>query len=373
MTATQDLIDELNDSIAIIDVHHRVEALHGVTDLFASGGASFSKDQIDLFDEVMGRLMEEVDRLARIAFSQKLSKLPNAPQRISRTLAFDDDIDIAGPILSKSDRLDDATLIEVAQAKSQHHLLAIAHRPWLGEAVTDVLIERGNQEVLRSTSDNRNARLSEAGLSTLVQRSRADDRLALSIWMRPDVPRLFLARLVADASEALRLKFEAVDRRKADLLRPLVEEAAEVLQAEVRERSPVFIAARARVEALHTAGELGEHQLREFAAGSEYHETAVALSLMCDLPIAIIDRAIACEKPDQLVVLAKGIGLSWETAKALVALRAQVRNSPTADLSQLSARYSKLLQDTARKAIQFLRLRERAREAKHDRRPSPFE
>jgi hypothetical protein len=190
------------------------------------------------------------------------------------------------------------------------------------------------------------------------------------MWIRPDIPRPFLVRLVADASETLRLKFESVNRHKADLLRPLVAEAAAVLQAEARERSPAFGAARARVEALHATGALDEHQVQVFATGGEFHETAVALSLMCDVPIAIIDRAFACEKPDHFLVLAKGIGLSWETVKAVVALRAQIRNSPTADIAQLSTRYSKLQKDTAQKAIRFLRLRERAKGLTHDSQPS---
>jgi hypothetical protein len=154
---------------------------------------------------------------------------------------------------------------------------------------------------------------------------------------------------------------EVADRRKADLLKPLVAEAATVLQAEAREHSTAYVAARARVEAVHAAGKFTELLLREFATGGEGHEAAVALSLMCDVPIAFIDRALSSEKPDQLLVLAKCISLRWETVKALLTLRGQIRNSPAANLPELSVQYSKLQPDTARKAIQFLRLRERTR------------
>src|SRR4029434_3914183 len=99
---------------------------------------------------------------------------------IVRTLAFDDDVDIACPVLAQSERLDDPTLVENAKAKSQAHLLAISRRSALSTVVTDVLVERGDAEVVVSTVENRRAQFSEAGFARIVQRSEGDERLAIS-------------------------------------------------------------------------------------------------------------------------------------------------------------------------------------------------
>ena len=60
--------------------------------------------------------------------AQRLAPIPKAPPKIIHTLAFDDLIEVAAPVLSQSERLDDAALMENARNKSQGHLLAISNR-----------------------------------------------------------------------------------------------------------------------------------------------------------------------------------------------------------------------------------------------------
>jgi uncharacterized protein (DUF2336 family) len=84
--------------------------------------------------------------------SIRLAPIANAPPRTIHKLAFDDEIEVAGPVLSQSERLTEAALIESAKLKGQDHMLAISRRRTLGEAVTDILIERGDQQVLLSTA-----------------------------------------------------------------------------------------------------------------------------------------------------------------------------------------------------------------------------
>ena len=76
---------------------------------------------------------------------------------VVHTLAWDDEIAIAGPVLSLSDRLTTPDLIEIALAKSQPHLLAISERSSLSEELTDTLIERGDQEVINKLAENAGA------------------------------------------------------------------------------------------------------------------------------------------------------------------------------------------------------------------------
>ena len=70
------------------------------------------------------------------------------PQLISM-LVRDDEILIAGPLLRRSPQIDEPTLLDIAKAKSQPHLLAVSDRPTLGPRLTDVIIRRGDREVIR--------------------------------------------------------------------------------------------------------------------------------------------------------------------------------------------------------------------------------
>ena len=114
------------------------------------------------------------------------------------------------------------------------------------------------------------------------------------------------------------------------------------------------------VLSLQQAGELTEARLLEFARGGKFDETTIALSLLCNLPIAHVERAIAHGHTDQTLVLARAINLSWETTMALLMMRSADRSAAMASLERTRASFFKLQAETARSAIQFYRLRARA-------------
>ena len=360
MTGQQGLLDELEEVLARQDIGRRAEALRRITDLFVAASSRYSDEQIALFDEVMGRLIEEIGTSARAAFGQRLAEHANAPPNIMRALALDDEIQVAEPVLQRFERLDDMTLVESAKTKSQSHLLAISRRQNLAEAVTDVLVERGNGEVALSTARNFSAKLSNFGYTTLVQRSKDDDGLALSVWSRPEIPRQHMLQLFARASEAVRAKLEATDPRRAELIRSLVAGASDKIQAEARDTITGYAQTRAAIEALHAAGELGATQVTAFACDKRFDETAIALSLMGDLPTGLVERAIVSQRPEQILVLAKAIGLAWETTKEILLLQGGSRRGSTHDLEECAATFARLQRSTAKQAIAFYRLRARA-------------
>jgi uncharacterized protein (DUF2336 family) len=353
----QSLIDELEASISQRNIGSRAEILRQITDLFVAGSGYFDSEQMALFDDVMSRLVNEIEHSARVAFGETISTIANSPPKVTRTLALDDSIDVAGPVLRRSECLDDETLIAGARTKGQDHLLAISQRKRLSEDVTDVLVERGDQKVIISAAANTGARFSEFGYSTLVTRSENDSELALLVWARPEIPREFLLTLFETASETVRLKFETTDRGRADLVREMIKQAADQIQTKLREHSSNYATARAHVEQLHKNGELTETKVCGFAELKKFDETAAALSLLTDLPIGAIERALVHDTGDQILVLAKAIDFSWKTTRTILLLDSGVNAEEYLD------RFKRLRGETARSAIQFYRLRERATKA----------
>ena len=360
MRAQQNLIDELENVIADRNIGHRAAMLRSVTDLFVSAAGKLPDEHIALFDDVMSRLVDEIESSARAAFGHVLATIPDAPPRVTRRLALDDAIDVAGPILSHSRQLDDTTLVEGAKTKSQEHLLAISRRRMLAESVTDILVERGNQQVVSSTAGNPGAAFSEFGYSTLVQRSSGDEDLAMCIWSRPKVPRQYLLILFADATESVKLKMTSKDPRKTSLILEIVAQASNQIQTRTREKSAVCAAAYSHVRSLHESGGLGEAQLAEFARSGKFEETVVALSIICNLPIGLVERAFVDDRSEQILVLAKASGLSWETAKVILLLQAGTSDGSTHKFDRHLETFLRLRVETAKKAIQFYRLREQA-------------
>lgn len=356
----QSLLDQLETAFASRDIGARVGILQRVTDLFVAGAKRFDVEQVALFDDVMCRLIDEIDHTACAAFGLRLSTIANAPPLVSRTLALHDSIEVAEPLLSRSESLDDKTLVTGARTKGQAHLLAISRRKLLNEDVTDVLVERGDHDVVVSTAANLGARFSEFGYSTLVSRSKTDDELALAVWSRPEIPREHLLALFAAASEAVRRQFEAADRKKAGLIQGMLKQASDQIQAKTRELSSDFASADAQVRLLNQSGGLNEHRLREFASAGRFDETAIALSLMCAVPLGAVERALVHDGADQILMLAKSIELSWSATRAVLTLQASTKRTPLGEVDKFLVPFNKLKPETARTAIQFYRLRERA-------------
>src|SRR5436305_286858 len=80
----------------------------------------------------------------------RLARVPNAPAGVIRMLAFDAAIEVARPGLRGYERLAEHDLVANASSKGQLHLAAISERTSLSEAVTDVLVARGDRQVVHT-------------------------------------------------------------------------------------------------------------------------------------------------------------------------------------------------------------------------------
>ena len=180
MTTKPSLIDDLERALANGSTGQRMDMLSRITDLFLASADRYSGEQIDLFDEVIVKLAATIEAKARAKLSIRLASVATAPPDVIRLLAFDDDIDVARPVLKDSERLQDDDLLANANSKSQLHLAAISERRSLSEAVTDVLVTRGDRQVVQSVVRNAGARFSDAGFRMLVKRSSGDEALAIA-------------------------------------------------------------------------------------------------------------------------------------------------------------------------------------------------
>jgi uncharacterized protein (DUF2336 family) len=352
MTPSPSLIDEIEDALAARSEEKRVTALWRITDLFIAGADNFGEDHVALFDDLLQRLATTIEKSARAKLSSRLSRIANAPSGMVRNLAADHDIRVAQPVLRYSPRLDDQCLATTASTHSQQHLLAIAQRSALSEAVTDVLVERGDRDVVRSVAQNSGARFSSAAFRTLVERSVGDDVLAVHVGTRRDLPRQNLLKLVERASAAVRQKLAAADPAAAGAIRDVIAEIDGSIRAASRRASTDYAAARVEVEALHQAGRLGETEVYAFADARKFEETAVALSLVTGAPIDLVERAMLDDNPDMAVILSKVAGYSWSTAQCIL-LRAANRALSVQDLDRALSGFSRLKPGTARSIIAF--------------------
>jgi uncharacterized protein (DUF2336 family) len=359
-SAHHGLIDDIEQAIACGSAGRNAEALQRVTDLLVLGAAAYSDDQIALFDQVIGRLEIEIELCARVELARRLAVVPNAPPAISRKLALDDEIAVAGVVLAHSERLDVATLVECARTKGQEHLLAIAGRMALPEAVTDVVVVRGGREVLLGVVRNDGARFSGAGFATLVERAAGDDALVLSVGARSGLPRHLFLKLLAKASDNVRARLERLDPQAAAEIRSVVARVAGRIRTRSANVCRDYSTAAALVRSLQAAGTLGDGELAGFARGGRLEEVTAALALICDLPILSVEGAMVHQRAEPLIILARAAGLSWRTTKAILLLRAGGRGIGAHELEQHLTSFELLKPATAQQIVRLQRSRRSA-------------
>ena len=354
-TVAVQLLDELEDTLAHGNVARRVELLRSITDLFFAGGIDYDDDQLELFDDVFACLVQNIEVSAKALLAQRLAPHPTAPRRIIHTLAFDDMIEVAEPVLTQSPRLDDAALIENARTKSQSHLLAISKRSRLSGAVTDVLVERGDDAVVTSAAGNPGAEFSENGYARLVERAEGNDDLATHVGARASIPRHHLLKLIAKASDTVRERLKAAHPNTAEAIDGVVKQVAASAQSRLAADDGDVAAARLHVEKLHEARQLDEVRVTLFARDGKFNETNAALACLTNTPFGTVERMMIESRSEGVMVLAKVLEFSWTTVKAILDMRGGL---PAEDAAFTKISYERLKSSTAQQVLRFHKMQQ---------------
>ncbi len=182
------LLDELDHTLKRVTGSRRLAMLRQMTDLFLAGASTYSDEVASLFDVIIKRLSEGVELRELAELSHRLADTDTVASDTVVRLSSCDDLAVAGPVLEKSPALSDVDLVRIAKTKGQGHLLAIAARQRVNDVVSDVLIQRGNKNVLRKVTGNNGARISEDSFARLIAEAKGDKTLAELVKTRPDIP-----------------------------------------------------------------------------------------------------------------------------------------------------------------------------------------
>jgi uncharacterized protein (DUF2336 family) len=319
------LMDELEETLASGSARERSLMLSRVADLFVHGAGRYNAQQIALFDDVLLRLTAEIEMKARAKLAQRLAYMDNAPPKLIRRFAFDDAIDVARPVLTYSPRLSEADLTENAGCTSQDHLYAIGRRLEVSEAITDVLVTRGNDRVVRALVHNSGAHFSPAGFGELTNRAAGDCVLAFGMVQREDIPRQYLVKLIATASANVRTVLEATNPQAVAAIRDAVDEVADAMRRAAH--------APARTE--------------------QIKKTAAALAKLGPFPVDLVERALLDEGVEMVLVLAKAARCTWVVAKDLLMMFLAGRSLSPHDLQAASASFERMSPETAQRIVKF--------------------
>jgi hypothetical protein len=372
MDEVKTFLQGLDDAILRGTAESRTRALWHTTNLMITG--RYSDDEIWTFGEVIGRLADEIEVAARAQLARRLAGFDRAPVNIIHKLAFDDSIEVAGPILQESERLEPYALVANVCTKSQPHLLAISKRKSIEETVTDELVTRGNQEVVNSVANNNGARFSDFGFLHMVKRAEGDSILAEQLGLRKDIPRHLFQQLIAKATDDVKKRLERERPEMVNQIQTSVTDVAGALQSKLGPVSRSHFVAKRVVTTQYRLGNLNENSISGYAVAHRLDEVTIGLSLLCSLPGDVIERALLDKNREMLLILAKALDFSWTTTMSLLFLGAKDHRITARDLSDLESDYGRLKVETSRSVLEFYQSRKNAENADSNpkRQPAPL-
>ncbi|MFN3348402.1 DUF2336 domain-containing protein [Pseudorhodoplanes sp.] len=346
--ARRSLIGDLDDAVRNGSKSDRVETLRRITNLFMASSERLTDEQIDIFDDVISHLMRRVENRNLAELSQRLAPVVNAPNNVVQTLARNDEIAIAGPVLTFSARLTSCDLIEIAKSKPQGHLQAIACRTDIGPNVTDVLLDRGNNEVRQNLVGNLSARFSEEGMCLLIGYAEGDGKLPAGLARRPDLPLHLLRSLLEHASDDMRREIAATapPAQRTEIVNLL-----ESMGCELPDDDADSSSAKAEVAVMFQDGELDEIALLQFARKQQFSHLTAALAVLCGMEVEDMKRVCGTLKVEDMLMPCRAAGVSWNAFRAIVASTPAGAALGEARLSELKKDYARLATSTAQRVL----------------------
>jgi len=360
MSEPTSVIAELELTLVSGSAEMRMDIMRRVTELFLTIPKPLTAEQTSLFDDVIQKLIEYLERSALAELGTRIAEAYNAPPQIVRRLASNNAIEVAGPVLARSEHLSDQILVEIAEQKSQLHLAKISERRQLSAVVTDVLIDRGNRIVIGKVAANYGANFSKLGMSMLVMRADGDDELITIIGQRSDIPAGVFRQLLSYATEKTRQHLLA--------MRPEISDAINKTLNRISARASIAITARDAavvqrfMQSFSQDAELAQSKLVKFAHGGRITEMVAALSVLSRVSIELVDRLICDENVFGAMVLCKATGLDWPTTQAVLTTGP---NASTRAVDDVCDDFKRLSTSSARRLIGYWQIRSAAYSVRH--------
>ncbi len=194
-----------------------------VSDLF---NMDLSRQEAELVADVTIQLLRQAEIDLRQALAERLSVMNNIPLRLILQMA-NDNIAVAGSVLSRSSVLSDLDLIYIIKAKGAAHWQAIAKRPAMSDQIINVLVDTGEEGTVQELLNNTDIRLTEYALDVVSDMACEDQKLAKPLLQREEVTEEIAKRLYENVGGALKtyiLEHYDVEASVIDMVDEVVDE-----------------------------------------------------------------------------------------------------------------------------------------------------
>ncbi len=352
---------KLHDLIALANEpssERRRELLRGVTDLFFSGDGSHAGAELALFDDVMGQLATDMEEAVRRELAGRLAEAAAPPRHLLRDLARDSAISVAEPILTGSQALTDDDLLAVAHTRGQDHLRAISRRTLVSAAVSEAIVERGDDHTLGMLLQNEGAELSRESHERAVDRALGNADLHAAVVNRRSVPIDLLNEMYFVVEAKLR---DTIRTRNTEVDPEALEAALEAGRKALASRDGAlpedYAEAERAVRQLRLRNGITPPVLAAFLRNRETTKFLVALAELADIDFGTARRILDRKDLDALSIVCKASGFERSLYLTFAVLILDREANAMGRAREYGELYEALPRDAAQRTMRFWRIR----------------
>ena len=355
-----DAASRLPDLIALAQEtssEKRRALLRELTDHFF-GDPERSEAETALYGSVLSDLTDAMELAVRAELAERFAAAPDAPRQLIRRLANDEAEDVAHPVLRASPVLTEADLIQVIQSRGQGHMRAVSQRASLSEAVSDAIIERGDDETLGVLLGNDGAQLSRAACETAVERARVNPALHAPTVERASLPPDLLNEMYFEVEARLRQRIlEQNARMDPALLESALAAGRTRVATDDGALPPDYAESLAYVEELNVAGQLTPPVLARFLRSGSRTSFLIALSQLADIDFHTARQIIDRRELDALAVVCKAADLDRALFLTYAVVLLNTDGDAMGKARAYAGMYNDLTNEAAQRTLRFWRMR----------------
>ena len=359
-------MSKLQDLIALAkepSSEKRRELLREVTDVFFANPDQRGGAELALFDDVLSQLAGEMEVAVRAELAQRMAPAPNPPSRLVRNLAADLAIEVARPVLEASPALSEQDLVDLARTRGQAHLQAISRRETISEALSDAIVEHGDDATLGVLLGNEGASLSRQAHETVVDRAGANPELHEAVINRRSLPIDLLNEMYFVVEGKLRNK---ILERNAEVDPAALDAALAAGRNRVAARDGAlpadYEAAERDVRSLVARKALTPKALASMLRNREATKFMVALAELAGIDFSTARLILERRELDALAIVCKAADFERSLFLTFAVLVLGRDADPMGRAREYGDLYMRLPKESAQRTLRFWRMRRSAPE-----------
>jgi uncharacterized protein (DUF2336 family) len=335
----------------------RRELLREVTDVFLGAAPECSETEKSYFGDIIGKVSTGMDVAVRKQLAIRLADNPDAPHALMQQLACDEN-EIAQEVLSRSPVLRETDLISIAETRNQDKMGAIARRRLVPEAVSEAIVEHGDDKVVGELVSNAGARVSRETFSRVVERSETSPLLQAPLVNRNDLPVDMLNDMFTFVKADLRTKVQAkIAATPPDVLEQALKDAQREVMADIKQMRDADRKAMVYVGEMVQQRKLNEALLVQLTRTSRPTELIHAFARLAEVDVKTVRRLFTARNVEGVAIICRAMRFERGTFSTIALSLLGNSGNATQNVHEVLELYEQVTTEAAQRVMRFWRIR----------------